>query len=142
MIGIMVPRLLDQIGETESAEKSQSIRSAVINNLSLADSIESKQPGEGELNALEAVPKPYSLLFHLPRNRRVRELGGKALLFPHAGNASHDPPSNRAREADPETANILSDIADESHPPIFPLIYRVGSVLNSRKSIRQRWTTP
>lgn len=140
MIGIMVPRLLDQIGSTESAEKSKSIRSVVINNLSLADSIESKQPGEW--NALEAVPKPYSLLFHLPRNRRVRELGGKALFFPHAGNASHDPPSNRAREADPETANILSDIADESHPPIFPLIVRVGSVLNSRKSIRQRGTTP
>ena len=63
MIGIMVPRLLDQIGETESAEKSQSIRSAVIKNLSLADSINSKQPGEW--NALEAVPKPlFSSIFH------------------------------------------------------------------------------
>lgn len=61
--------------------------------------------------ALEAVPKPYSLLFHLPRNRRVQELGGKALWFSHAGNASHDPPSNRAREADLKEVSILFSLA-------------------------------
>jgi len=52
--------------------RQRKVNQFVINNLSLADSIEYKQPGE--LNALEADPKPYSLLFHLPRNSRVREL--------------------------------------------------------------------
>lgn len=56
----------------------------------------------------------------------VRELGGKELLFPHAGNASHDPTSNRAREADPGTANILSDIADESYPSTHVSLSMVG----------------